>query len=72
MRINAIGARVSQAQYGTGTITKANEYHTTIDFDLHGPRTFVTSLAALSPSDTLAAPKPAKTRRKRVVSAVPA
>ena len=32
----AKGDRVMQAQYGAGTVTEANEGHTTIDFDEHG------------------------------------
>ncbi len=69
MASNGIGARVSQSQYGTGTVTRADVYHTTIDFDLHGPRTFVTSRVALTPSDVPALPKPARARRKRAVVA---
>ena len=72
MQIHSIGNRVSQTQYGTGTVTFANEYHTRVDFDLHGPRTFVTSRALLTPSDTVAPPKPVKARRKRAGSAVSA
>jgi len=34
----AIGDRVSQPQYGTGTIRLVDEYHTVIDFDDHGIR----------------------------------
>ena len=42
VRLFSIGDRVSQPQYGAGTVAAANEYHTTIDFDEHGPRTFAT------------------------------
>ena len=58
------GDRVSQAQYGDGTVTAANEYHTVVDFDAHGVRTFATPLVRLEPSATLAPPKPVKARRK--------
>lgn len=67
MRLYAIGDRVLEARYGTGTVASANEYHTVIDFDEHGTRTFSTPRVHLERSDTLAPPKPARSaRRKRV------
>lgn len=69
MRLYATGARVSQAQYGDGTVTSADEHHTRIEFDEHGPRTFSTVRVSLTPSDTPAPVKVAKTR-KRAVKAV--
>jgi Protein of unknown function (DUF3553) len=66
MRGYTIGDRVSQMQYGVGTVTSANEYHIVIDFDEHGLRTFATSLVRLERSATVAPPKPTKpVRRKR-------
>lgn len=64
MRLFSIGDRVSQPQYGAGTVAAANEYHTTIDFDEHGPRTFATSIVKLERSTTLAPPRAKPTRRK--------
>lgn len=58
------GDRVSQAQYGDGTVMAANEYHTVIDFDAHGSRTFATNMVRLDRTLTLAPPKPVKTRRR--------
>lgn len=63
----SIGDRVSQATYGTGTVTAVNEYHTTINFDAHGVRTFATAMVRLDPSNTLAPPKPPKRTRKAAV-----
>jgi hypothetical protein len=60
----SIGDRVSQAQYGHGTVSAVNEYHTRIDFDEHGLRTFMTSRVSLEPSDTLAPVKAKRTRKK--------
>ena len=59
------GARVSQGQYGPGTIVESNEHHTVIDFDEHGVRRFVTMMVELE-SSTVAAPAKTKgkTRRK--------
>jgi hypothetical protein len=62
VRLFAKGDRVLQGQYGAGTVTATNEFHTVIDFDEHGSRTFATRLMHLEASDT-AAPPP-KPRRK--------
>jgi hypothetical protein len=68
----SIGDRIAQAQYGTGTIRVVDEYHTVIDFDLHGLRRFSTPMVKLEPSDTVEPgkpPKAARKPRKKVVSA---
>lgn len=64
MRLFAVGDRVSQPQYGAGTIAAADEYHTTIDFDDHGVRTFATPMVKLERSTTIAPVRPKSTRRK--------
>ncbi len=69
MRLYATGARVSQANYGAGTVTSADEHHTRIEFDEHGPRTFSTVRVSLTPSDTPAPVKVAKTRKRAVKAA---
>jgi hypothetical protein len=63
MRLFSIGDRVSQPQYGSGTVAAANEYHTTIDFDDHGSRTFATSMVKLERSSTVAPPRPTSRRK---------
>ena len=68
MRVYAKGDRVSQPQYGPGTVTGANEYHTTIDFDEHGPRTFVTRLVVLEPTKAPAPVRVKKARAKRATT----
>jgi hypothetical protein len=62
VKIYAKGDRVSQAQYGPGTITDANAMHTVIDFDQHGVRRFVTSLVVL---ETTTEPAPVRAKAKR-------
>ena len=64
MRVFSIGDRVSQPQYGAGTVAAANEHHTTIDFDEHGSRTFATPLVKLERSATVAPPCAKAVRRK--------
>ena len=39
----AMGDRVQHEQYGAGTVTLLDVYHTVIDFDGHGLRRFVTN-----------------------------
>lgn len=60
----SIGARVSQTQYGAGTVTVANQYHVIVDFDDHGRRTFSAALVRLEPSTTLAPVRRARAPRR--------
>jgi hypothetical protein len=64
VKLYSIGDRVAQMSYGAGTVTLANEYHTIIDFDEHGLRTFVTRIVQLEPSNTIAPERPKRARRK--------
>ena len=59
------GKRVSQDQYGPGTIIESNEHHTVIDFDDHGVRRFVTMMVELKVSTVPAPNKPKRTRVRR-------
>jgi hypothetical protein len=67
--IYSTGDRVSQPQYGHGTVTAANEYHTVIEFDDHGARTFATPRVQLERSMTAAPEKKPRTTRKRTAKA---
>ncbi len=58
------GDRVAHTQYGTGTLTDADEYHTTVDFDEHGVRKFVTNLVVLASTEVAAPERRAKNRRR--------
>ena len=60
MRLFAKGDRVTQPNYGPGTVTEVNAYHTVIEFDQHGIRTFVTDRVMLEPTN-----EPAPSRAKR-------
>lgn len=65
----APGDRVMHDQYGDGTIVSTNEYHTVIDFDGHGLRTFSSPRVTLRPTSTPAPPKPVRrTRAKKAAS----
>ena len=65
MGVYSTGDRVSQRQYGDGTVLTCNEHHTVIDFDGHGSRTFVTRLARLASCSTVAPVKLVPTRRRK-------
>ena len=58
------GDRVTHAQYGDGTLVSSNEYHTVIDFDAHGRRTFSSPRVVLTESSTPAPVKPVRTRAR--------
>jgi hypothetical protein len=60
MSMHSAGDRVAHAQYGDGTVSSVNEYHTVIEFDAHGVRTFVSPRVVLTHSTTPAPEKPAK------------
>ena len=62
------GDRIRHDQYGDGTVSRADEYHTVIEFDDHGRRVFSSPRVVLTASSTLAPVKPAG-RRKRAASA---
>jgi len=59
MKHMPVAQRVVHERYGLGTITEVGTEYTTIDFDLHGKKKFVTSIVALKPTD-----EPAPSRRK--------
>lgn len=65
MKMFSKGARVAQPTYGPGTITDANDHHTVIDFDNHGPRKFVTSLVVLESTSEPAPNRPKGARKGR-------
>ncbi|HEY7410843.1 MAG TPA: hypothetical protein VII13_08890 [Vicinamibacteria bacterium] len=58
----AIGQRVQHAQYGLGTTTLSDASRTTIDFDEHGTRIFVTEMFQVELVD---APRPPRPKRSR-------
>jgi len=60
---------LKHGQYGLGVVTQSNSQRTTIDFELHGTKKFVTSLlvAELLPGHApakLALPKQSKKRTR--------
>ena len=64
---------VKHAQYGIGFVTESNSERTSIDFNDHGKKKFVTSIMVV---ELLAGEAPAKStarrRKKAVTAAAPA
>ena len=60
MELYAPGARVAHVEYGDGTVTRADEFHTIVDFDAHGVRMFSSPRVVLKSS---AVPAPIKVRQ---------
>jgi len=58
----ALGDRVQHEQYGAGTVTLLDVYHTVIDFDGHGLRRFVTQRVVVERTDD---PGPTASERRR-------
>lgn len=71
MKLFTKGSRVSQANYGAGTVASSDERYTVIEFDNHGRRVFITDMVTLGKTDEPAPNKPAKGRRKKAVAAAP-
>ncbi len=63
------GQYIKHFQYGCGVIVKRDSDRTTIDFDAHGMKIFVTSLMTIEPAEGV---PPKRRRAKRVKAASPA
>lgn len=64
MKPMPVSQRVVHEKYGLGTITEADRHYTTIDFDQHGRKKFVTRIVKLEPSDV---PPPTRRRGSRKI-----
>jgi hypothetical protein len=64
----AEGQYIKHFQYGCGVVTETDVDRTTIDFDLHGIKKFVTSIMVVEPAEGTP-PKRSK-RRKKPASAL--
>jgi hypothetical protein len=59
-----MGQYVKHSQYGCGVIVKRDAERTTIDFDQHGVKLFVTSLVTIEPAEGTP-PKRKRARRTK-------
>jgi hypothetical protein len=62
------GQYVKHFQYGCGVITESNEARTSIKFETHGIKKFVTSMMVVEPAEQIAPPpkRPRATAKKGV------
>jgi hypothetical protein len=64
------GQYIKHFQYGCGVITESNADRTTIDFDIHGIKKFVTSLVVVEPAEGVPPKRPRTKRRKKTAPAL--
>ena len=69
MKTLAEGLYIKHFQYGLGVVTDSDSERTSIDFDLHGPKKFVTSIMIVEPAEGTP-PKRSRAKRKKKVTAV--
>ncbi len=65
------GQYIKHFLYGFGVITESDEERTSIDFDIHGMKKFVTSLVVVDPAEGTPPKRPRGKRSKKAV-AIPA
>ena len=68
MRALPQGQYIKHFQYGFGVITQSDAERTTIDFDLHGIKKFVTSLMVVDPAEGTPPKRPRAKRSKKIVA----
>ena len=71
MEALSAGQYIKHFQYGCGVITESNSDRTTIDFDIHGIKKFVTGLVAVEPAEGTP-PKRSKAKRRKKTTPAPA
>ncbi len=65
MQVLGEGQTVRHEQYGIGTVTESNTERTTIEFDNHGMKRFVTSIWTAEVIGEVPAERPARRRARR-------
>ena len=70
MATHLAGQYIKHFQYGCGVITESVADRTTIDFDVHGIKKFVTSLMVVEPADGTP-PKRRRAKRAKAIQAAP-
>lgn len=63
MKALAEGAYIKHFQYGLGVVTESNSQRTSIEFDVHGMKKFVTNLMVVDAAEGT----PPKRRRARKI-----
>lgn len=65
------GAYIKHFQYGLGVVTESDNERTSIEFDLHGMKKFVTSIMVVEPAEGTP-PKRSRAKRKKKIAVKPA
>ena len=65
MQVLEEGQTVRHEQYGIGTVTESNTERTTIEFDNHGMKKFVTSIWTAEVIGEAPTERPARRRARR-------
>jgi hypothetical protein len=65
MHVLPEGQTIKHEQYGLGTVTESNIERTTIDFDSHGVKKFVTSIWSAELVGTPPTDRPVRKRGRR-------
>ena len=71
MKALSEGQYIKHFQYGNGVITESDADRTTIDFDLHGIKKFVTTLMVVETAEGTP-PKRARAKRRKKITPTPA
>ena len=71
MKALSEGQYIKHFQYGNGVITESDADRTTIDFDLHGIKKFVTTLMVVETAEGTP-PKRARAKRRKKITPSPA
>jgi hypothetical protein len=66
----AEGLYIKHFQYGLGVVTGSDSERTSIDFDVHGLKKFVTSMMVVEPAEGTPPKRSRAKRKKKVVAAI--
>jgi len=66
----AEGLYIKHFQYGLGVVTDSDSERTSIDFDLHGLKKFVTSIMVVEAAEGTPPKRSRAKRKKKIVTAV--
>src|SRR5271169_842496 len=66
------GAYIKHFQYGLGVVTESNSERTSIDFDVHGMKKFVTSIMVVDIAEGTPPRRRRAKKAKKTIAAVPA
>lgn len=72
MKALQTGLYIKHFQYGLGVVTESDSERTSIDFDLHGAKKFVTSIMVVEPAEGTPPKRPRAKKKKKVLVAAPA